>query len=854
MPNPPMHNRNTSAATFICDPIHDIDDLLASVNIHPTPQSPSSAIISPSASPTQLSSGLKSLRVAGRVRGDLTAEVEHWSKQSGGGDSLLIPPPPPLSLHPDAGVALAAEQPTVARDVVVSEETLRKCRNTEIYFLDYYFDLFTYLHQRKQRTRDFRDQLAQRHLSEEQCQAELNSFQTRETSTLRQRRTRTKVSHFNVIAQVGQGGYGQVFLARKKETGDICALKKMSKKLLQKMGEVEHIKTEREILTQTDTPWLVKLLYAFQDINFVYLAMEFVPGGDLRTLLNNSGVLKEDFARFYVAEMFVAVAELHRLGFIHRDLKPENFLIDAGGHIKLTDFGLSRGTLSPERMQSLRTKLQRVKDTNLVYRSVKERRDIFKSVRREDMRAFSLVGSPDYMAPEVLSTNNSRGYTMSVDYWSIGCILFECLAGYPPFTAPTTDDVWVNVFHWKKVLERPVYAGVDEEFNLSNEAWDLITHLVAAPEDRYSSLGLVQSHPFFNSPNPKFGKQVDFSLLRTDNGMAPPFVPQLASETDVGYFDNFDSETDMALYREVRERAAELEREAGVDASERVRPKIQISKPRATQDDRTDSRVMRHDAYAGASSDLGRRATNQDEHLEAEDVYDGEKAHIFGVFDGHGEQRRWQMLQALFIAARDITPTTALLSNMTLDAYMSGTTASVVVETTTRVVVAGVGDSRVVIGKRGREVGTWVGEQVTVDHTCQSSEELSRVLKCGARVEKLRIGDEEAGPLRLFKNSLPYPGLVITRSLGDSVATKIGVLCEPDVTVRDIDPNNDVFIILASDGVWDALSIQQSVDIVGPFLENGSAQEASIALTQASLTALDEDQLDDNITNIIVFL
>ena len=92
---------------------------------------------------------------------------------------------------------------------------------------------------------------------------------------------------------------------------------------------------------------------------------------------------------------------------------------------------------------------------------------------RKDTRAFSIVGSPDYMAVEIL-TSDGEGYNHTVDYWSLGCILFEIVCGYPPFTAPTTDKVWVNLYNWKTVLERPVYEGEDAEFNLSDECWDLI--------------------------------------------------------------------------------------------------------------------------------------------------------------------------------------------------------------------------------------------------------------------------------------------------------------------------------------------------------------------------------------------
>lgn len=216
-----------------------------------------------------------------------------------------------------------------------------------------------------------------------------------------------------------------MYLARKKDTGEVVALKKMRKRTLAKMDEIRHILVERDILTATKTPWLVSLLYAWQDPTYVFLAMEYVPGGDFRTLLNNSGVLKEEHARFYISEMFCAVDALHKLGYIHRDLKPENFLIDKTGHIKLTDFGLAAGYLNPGRIESMKHKLDEAKDSDAVniYRSTKEMKDMYKSIRHAQPRtADSIVGSPDYMAIECLRGQN---YSFSVDYWSLGAILFE---------------------------------------------------------------------------------------------------------------------------------------------------------------------------------------------------------------------------------------------------------------------------------------------------------------------------------------------------------------------------------------------------------------------------------------------
>lgn len=211
-------------------------------------------------------------------------------------------------------------------------------------FLDYYFQTLGYLANRKERRRKFDTDTKARDVTAPSAEytKEFKSYCGRERVLLRRRRTKLRVEQFHIIAQVGQGGYGEVFLARKLETGEVCALKKMKKRTLFKMDEVStslfsetfrchlnviqqvrHVLVERDILTATKTPWLVRLLYAFQDAQHVYLAMEYVPGGDFRTLLNNSGVLKEEHARFYISEMFASVNELHKLGYIHRDLKPE---------------------------------------------------------------------------------------------------------------------------------------------------------------------------------------------------------------------------------------------------------------------------------------------------------------------------------------------------------------------------------------------------------------------------------------------------------------------------------------------------------------------------------------------------
>ncbi len=354
-------------------------------------------------------------------------------------------------------------------DKLKSPEVKRMATVSQLYFYDHYFDLLTYLHNRSQRTDAIKE--TNKHQGPGEFQKTWKQYSGRERAALRKRRAKLRTNDFHVLAQVGQGGYGQVYLAHKNDTREICALKVMSKRVLFKMDEIRHVLTERDILTAAKSPWLVKLLYAFQDEQSIYLAMEYVPGGDFRTLLNNTGTLSSAHARFYISEMFSSVDALHKLGYIHRDLKPENFLIDSTGHIKLTDFGLSSGLLSPSRIDSMKNKLNEVKDVKVTLRPAAERRALYKSLReRNPELAKSVVGSPDYMAPEVLK---GKEYNFTVDYWSLGCMLFEAYVGYPPFAGGTPEETWSNLRHWKEVFKRPYFDN--QQYTLSDRTWDFMT-------------------------------------------------------------------------------------------------------------------------------------------------------------------------------------------------------------------------------------------------------------------------------------------------------------------------------------------------------------------------------------------
>ncbi|TDZ44817.1 Serine/threonine-protein kinase sid2 [Colletotrichum trifolii] len=441
---------------------------------------------------------------------------------------------------------------------ILQRPNVRRLVNvTQLYFLDYYFDLLTYVGSRQNRLTAFQSEIPPPPETDETTYRQMwQKYSGRERANLRKRRVRLRQGDFQILTQVGQGGYGQVFLAQKKDTREVCALKVMSKKLLFKLDEVRHVLTERDILTTAKSEWLVRLLYSFQDDKNIYLAMEYVPGGDFRTLLNNTGVLSNRHARFYIAEMFCSVDALHQLGYIHRDLKPENFLVDSTGHVKLTDFGLAAGMLAPAKIESMRIRLEKASETSVPFgkpmdqRTVAERREGYQTMRAKDMNyAKSIVGSPDYMAPEVLRGDE---YDYTVDYWSLGCMLFEALTGFPPFAGSTPDETWRNLKHWREVLKRPVWE--DPNYFLSNRTWSFITTCINSRSKRFLNMKEITSHHYF--------AEVDWDTLRTTKA---PFVPELDSETDAGYFDDFTNEADMAKYKEVHDKQQALESMADRD-------------------------------------------------------------------------------------------------------------------------------------------------------------------------------------------------------------------------------------------------------------------------------------------------
>jgi serine/threonine kinase 38 len=334
----------------------------------------------------------------------------------------------------------------------------------------------------------------------------------KEAEILREKRKETSVLDFESIAVIGRGAFGEVRVVRHLLTGEILALKKLSKKEMIRKNQVQHVKSERNILVLADNPWVVDLKYSFQDENSLYLVMEFLPGGDLMTILIKKDIIPENEAKFYLAECILAVESVHKLNYIHRDIKPDNILIDKTGHIKLADFGLCKcSEIHLDNPFENLTKLE--EDKNKISAA---------KFQRSRKLAFSTVGTPDYIAPEVFGRG---GYDEKVDWWSLGTIFFEMVVGYPPFYSDEPKVTCQKILNWKKNFKVP------KEANLSAEATDLIHKLVCDKDDRLGSHGAeeIKSHPYFNG--------IDWDNIR--NTVAP-WIPELASELDTSNFDKFE--------------------------------------------------------------------------------------------------------------------------------------------------------------------------------------------------------------------------------------------------------------------------------------------------------------------------
>mmetsp|Transcript_41757 Transcript_41757/g.67053 ORF Transcript_41757/g.67053 Transcript_41757/m.67053 type:complete len:781 (+) Transcript_41757:257-2599(+) len=334
---------------------------------------------------------------------------------------------------------------------------------------------------------------------------------------------RPSVKDFDFMKIISRGSVGGVFLAIKKRTGDLYAIKVMNKAEVVKKNLVARIVAERNVLARANCPFVVKFFFSFETQQRLFLAMEFVQGGDLLSLITTRGALQPAVVHKYTAEIVVALKYLHEcLNVCHRDLKPDNILIDKYGHIKLTDFGLSKVGI----VQGLEEQTVRYSSTLFAADS----KPTSSRNRRKLMR--SQVGTPDYMAPEILL---GIGHDFACDWWSLGIIMYEMLFEIPPFSDETPECIFNNILSGD--IPTP-----DEEINCPPTAWELITDLLqpVVSERLGSKHGAsdVQQHSFFRDVNWSALEIGDFSKCDFE----APFIPNLSSETDTSYF--FDDEDD----------------------------------------------------------------------------------------------------------------------------------------------------------------------------------------------------------------------------------------------------------------------------------------------------------------------
>ncbi|CAJ1345372.1 unnamed protein product [Effrenium voratum] len=397
------------------------------------------------------------------------------------------------------------------------------------------------------------DQLRSQDIPEEQKEVIKKNYAAQQDAYWRDSRKEITISDFELLKVIGTGAFGIVRLCRHKGTGEIRAMKQMSKKEMVYKNQVQHVNAEKDALSVAKDDWVIGLHYTFQDDTYLYMVMDYLPGGDLMTHLMRKDTFTEEETRFYIAELVEAIDYIHtNLHYIHRDIKPDNILFDIDGHIHLLDFGLCKYQ-PPEPSQGAGAGGMPLTDPcpSSNWKARHPPREKMQSVAAASIGwlvprwpavILSLVHFPSaFFEHFAMQVYRKAPYGKECDMWSLGIIMFEMLFGGPPFSDECHDPSVTSgrVMHWRRWFKIP------PDPNVSQEARDLLRGLICDPEDRLIA-DQIRRHPFFRVP------------LRESDGFGRS-VEAVKGPLDTSNFDDFSGVDEKFVIAKERHKAWGLE-------------------------------------------------------------------------------------------------------------------------------------------------------------------------------------------------------------------------------------------------------------------------------------------------------